>query len=139
MDSTYVQGLREAKAQLDEGVLTQEEFNKDKNELVKEREERRAAAAATSREERRAEAAAAASSELAGLVKLVQPGQPHPPAELPNINTALADGPCPPCPPHSRKPSRDASPVSSHIGGCRKTFSFAVSESSKIGEAGKEV
>jgi hypothetical protein len=52
MDPTYV-GLREAKALLDEGVLTQEEFNNEKNELVKEREERRAAAAATSREERR--------------------------------------------------------------------------------------
>ena len=70
MDPTYVQGLREAKALLDEGVLTQEEFNKEKNELVKQREERRAAAAA------------AASSELAGLVKLVQPGQPPPPAEV---------------------------------------------------------
>jgi hypothetical protein len=54
MDPTYVQGLREAKALVDEGVLTQEEFNKEKNELVKEREERMAVAAATSREERRA-------------------------------------------------------------------------------------
>ena len=52
-------------------------------------------------------AAAAASSELAGLVKLVQPGQPRPPAELPNINISLADGPRPPCPPHSRKRSRE--------------------------------
>ena len=49
-----MQGLREAKALVDEGVLTQEEFNKEKNELVKEREERMAVAAATSREERRA-------------------------------------------------------------------------------------
>jgi len=92
MDPTYVQGLREAKALLDEGVLTQEEFNKEKNELVKQREERRAGAAA------------AASSEP---VKLVQPGQPPPPAELPNINISLADGPRPPCPPHSRKRSRE--------------------------------
>ena len=114
MDPTYVQGLREAKALLDEGVLTQEEFNKEKNELDKQREERRAGAAATSREERRAVAGATTSSELAGLVegdmwrlKLVQPGQPPPPAELPNINISLADGPRPPCPPHSRKRSRE--------------------------------
>ena len=70
---------------------------------------------------------------------LVQPGQPHPPAESPNINTSLADGPRPPCPPHSRKLSPDVSHAPSHIGGCRKTFSFAVAESPKIGEAGEEV
>ena len=39
-----MQGLREAKALLDEGVLSQDEFNTEKAELVKQREERKAAA-----------------------------------------------------------------------------------------------
>ena len=34
---------------------------------------------------------------------------------------------------------KTGSPVPSHIGGCRKTFPFAVAESPKIGEAGGEV
>jgi len=45
-DPVYVQGLREAKALLDEGVLSQEEFNTEKSELVKQREERKAASEA---------------------------------------------------------------------------------------------
>ena len=39
-----MQGLREAQAFLDEGVLSQEEFNTEKAVLVKERDERKKAA-----------------------------------------------------------------------------------------------
>ena len=39
-----MQGLREAKALLDDGVLSQEEFNTEKAVLVKERDERKKAA-----------------------------------------------------------------------------------------------
>ena len=39
-----MQGLREAKALLDEGVLSQEEFNTEKAVLVKKRDERKKAA-----------------------------------------------------------------------------------------------
>ena len=39
-----MQGLREAKALLDEGVLSQDEFNTEKAELVKQRDERKKAA-----------------------------------------------------------------------------------------------
>ena len=70
MDPTYVQGLREAKALLDEGVLSQEEFNHEKAELVKHREDRKA----------HAYAIGAASSELAGgLMWLNPPGVSQPP------------------------------------------------------------
>ena len=43
-DPIYVQGLREAKALLHEGMLSQEEFDAEKEELVKQHEERKAAA-----------------------------------------------------------------------------------------------
>jgi hypothetical protein len=36
-------------------------------------------------------------------------------------------------------PFKTGSPTQSHIGGCRKTFPFAVAESPKIGEGGGEV
>jgi hypothetical protein len=43
--------------------------------------------------------------------------------------------------PQEMKPFKLAagSPAPSHIGGCRKTFPFAVAESPKIGEAGVQV
>ena len=41
--------------------------------------------------------------------------------------------------PQEMKPFKAGSPAPSHIGGCRKTFPFAVAESPKIGEAGGEV
>jgi len=40
MDQAYVQGLRDAKALLDEGIFTQEEFMREKETLFKQREER---------------------------------------------------------------------------------------------------
>jgi hypothetical protein len=40
MDQEYVQGLRDAKALLDEGIFTQEEFMREKETLFKQREER---------------------------------------------------------------------------------------------------
>jgi len=42
-DPIYVKGLREAKALLDEGMLSQEEFDTEKEELVKQHEEHKAA------------------------------------------------------------------------------------------------
>ena len=41
--------------------------------------------------------------------------------------------------PQEMKPFKAGSPAPSDIGGCRKTFPFAVAESSKIGETGGEV
>ena len=43
MDPTYVQGLREAKALLDDGVFSQEEFDRAKANLDKESQERKKA------------------------------------------------------------------------------------------------
>ncbi len=40
MDPIYVKGLREAKAQVDAGTLTPEEFEKEKKKLLAQREER---------------------------------------------------------------------------------------------------
>ena len=40
MDPLYVKGLREAKAQVDAGTLTPEEFEKEKKRLLAQREER---------------------------------------------------------------------------------------------------
>lgn len=40
MDPLYVKGLREAKAQVDAGTLTPEEFEKEKKRLLALREER---------------------------------------------------------------------------------------------------
>lgn len=99
MDPTYVQGLREAKSLLDEGVLSQDEFNHEKAELIKQREERKA----------HANAIGAASSEMVGgLMGLNLPGVPQPPPPLPGgaggIGGALPDsfrGP------NSRKRSRE--------------------------------
>lgn len=42
MDQEYVQGLRDAKALLDEGVFTQEEFDREKQTLLAQRNERAA-------------------------------------------------------------------------------------------------
>ena len=41
--------------------------------------------------------------------------------------------------PQEMEPFKAVSPVPSHIGGCCKTFPFAVAESPKIGEAGGKV
>jgi hypothetical protein len=41
--------------------------------------------------------------------------------------------------PQEMKPFKAGSPAPSHIGGVRKTFPFAVTESPKIGDAGGEV
>ena len=43
MDQTFVRGLREAKALLDEGVLSQGDYESEKARLLKQREEREAA------------------------------------------------------------------------------------------------
>jgi hypothetical protein len=43
MDPTFVRGMREAKALLDEGVLSQGDFESEKARLLKQREEREAA------------------------------------------------------------------------------------------------
>ena len=43
MDPTFVQGMREAKALLDEGVLSQGEYESEKARLFKQREDREAA------------------------------------------------------------------------------------------------
>ena len=43
MDPAYVRGMREAKALLDEGVLSQGEYDSEKVRLLKQREEREAA------------------------------------------------------------------------------------------------
>jgi hypothetical protein len=40
MDQAYVQGLRDAKALLDEGILSEQEFMREKETLLKQREER---------------------------------------------------------------------------------------------------
>ena len=40
MDQAYVQGLRDAKALLDEGIFTEQEFMREKETLLKQREER---------------------------------------------------------------------------------------------------
>jgi hypothetical protein len=42
MDQAYVQGLRDAKLLLDDGIFTQEEFAREKETLLKQREERAA-------------------------------------------------------------------------------------------------
>ena len=41
--------------------------------------------------------------------------------------------------PQEIKPFKAGSPAPSHIGGCRKTFPFAIAESPKIGEARGDV
>jgi len=40
MDQAYVQGLRDAKALLDEGIFSEQEFMREKETLLKQREER---------------------------------------------------------------------------------------------------
>jgi len=40
MDQAYVQGLRDAKALLDEGIFTEQEFMLEKETLLKQHEER---------------------------------------------------------------------------------------------------
>jgi len=42
MDAAYVQGLRDAKALLDEGIFSSEEFMREKESLLKQREDRTA-------------------------------------------------------------------------------------------------
>ena len=42
MDPTYIQGLRDAKALYDDGIFTQEEFDREKSTLLAQREERAA-------------------------------------------------------------------------------------------------
>ena len=42
MDPAYIQGLRDAKALFDDGIFTQEEFDREKSTLLAQREERAA-------------------------------------------------------------------------------------------------
>ena len=45
MDGAFLQGLRDAKALLDDGIFSQEEFESEKAKLTAERDARAAAAA----------------------------------------------------------------------------------------------
>jgi len=91
MDPLYVQGLREAKALLDDGILTQEEFNVEKLELTQQREERKQAPAnppSARRQLRAPQPHAGAGGEAPGApngMVMGASGPPPPPPMLPAL------------------------------------------------------
>ena len=89
MDALYVQGLREAKALLDDGILTQEEFNEEKLEMTQQREERKEDKDKKERSKLRApQTHSGAGGEVLGALNgmvMGASGPPHPPPTLPAL------------------------------------------------------